>query len=269
MTKRLQKIIEKIISDFFNQQKARVLGGQYTKSIMFSIGEFDPKITIPYLYTHANMTQAANHQHIDDFTVNKLVASTENYIEMLKQKTTANMIRTIGDSLVTANLNAKANKKTMRDFFTTKDGEEILKEIKSSLGEQKKKINKAFDQIVNVETMNAQNLGAADGIVGMSKSLGIDDPVCFKIGVNDEKRCIDCWNLWTLPDKVTPKLYKLSELVSDPGNKLGKRKASVGLSHPSCRDVITTLLPGFGFDSSGKVVYVGKDHDEYAKQRGK
>ena len=37
--------------------------------------------------------------------------------------------------------------------------------------------------------------------------------------------------------------------------------------HPNCRCSLTTVLPGYGFDSAGMLTYVGKDHDEYVNQR--
>ncbi len=42
----------------------------------------------------------------------------------------------------------------------------------------------------------AQNAGALDGILSVSKSLNIEDPQIFKIGVLDSKRCKYCWKLW-------------------------------------------------------------------------
>jgi hypothetical protein len=81
--------------------------------------------------------------------------------------------------------------------------------------------------------------------------------------------CKYCWSLWTRgDDKVTPRVYKLSELSANPGNPKNP-DPSVSPTHISCRDILTILMPGFGFDDAGKITYIGNGHDEYAKQRGK
>jgi len=78
--------------------------------------------------------------------------------------------------------------------------------------------------------------------------------------------CNHCWHLWTMPDKATPKVYKMSELSGSPGHWKNP-SASISPTHVHCRDILTVLMPGFGFEGS-KIVYKGKDYDEYKKQRG-
>jgi hypothetical protein len=41
-----------------------------------------------------------------------------------------------------------------------------------------------------------------------------------------------------------------------------------GIVTGQCRCSLATLMPGYGFDGSGQVKYIGRDHDEYARQRG-
>jgi hypothetical protein len=123
---------------------------------------------------------------------------------------------------------------------------------------------------VTHELHNSQNVGALDGIIGMSKSMGISDPTIFKIGILDESRCKHCWRLWTLEDKITPRVYKLSELDGSPG-EWKNPVASVSPTHINCRDILTVLMPGFGFEG-GKIAYKGRDSsgqmwDEYKNQK--
>ena len=70
-----------------------------------------------------------------------------------------------------------------------------------------------------------------------------------------------------LPDGVTPRVWKLSE-VGAGYHKKGDLNPKIAGLHPHCRCCLTSLLNGFGFNSSGMVTYIGKGHDEFAKQRG-
>ena len=191
--------------------------------------------------------------------------TTSDYVDALKQKSMTEMIRTIDEHLSEAKTKSKIQGKDLGFFLKTDEGKKILTNINKSLKEQKEKISKGLDLIADAEIHNAQNHGAADGIIGMAKSIGVDDPIVFKIGVMDSDRCKVCWKLWTLEDKVTPRVYKMSELAG--GFSSAKAPlATIGLSHPRCRDILTFLAPGFGFEG-GKIVYKGKDHDEYKAQR--
>ena len=155
--------------------------------------------------------------------------------------------------------------KTTDEYLRSPDGQEILNSIKKALDDQQTKISKGLDLISNVSLYDAQNHGAADGIIDMSKSLGIADPIVFKIGLLDEKRCPICWSLWTQPDRITPKVYKMSELV---GGYMDRKNPlpTIGTSHPNCRDVLTFLSPGFGFEG-GKIKYKGQGWNEFQAQR--
>lgn len=268
MNDTLRKIILTIIEKYFNNAKIRLIGPQsVSHSMVFQMKDFDPKATILSAYLHANSIHGSGKEFPDRNSMKKLEAVANHFIESVKSKVQADTIRTVSDALDEANRKSRIADEDPSRWIKTDDGQKILDSVRSELESQRKKIVKAVDTIAQVELSNAQNTGSADGILAVAQRMGISDPVCFKIGVLDDKRCSDCWRLWTLEDKVTPRLYKMSELVADPGKKSGSRNASVTLTHPNCRDVLTVLMPGFGFDSRGRVIYVSPEHDEFAKQR--
>lgn len=82
--------------------------------------------------------------------------------------------------------------------------------------------------------------------------------------------CVFCVLLYLKPDKVTPRVFKLSELLAN-GTNVGRRakrpiltgksrtewKAVIGAMHPFCGCQLQVLPAGMGFDKVGRMVYVG------------
>jgi len=82
--------------------------------------------------------------------------------------------------------------------------------------------------------------------------------------------CAFCALLYLKPDKVTPRVFRLSELLAN-GSNVGRHarrptfsgrsrtelKAVVGAVHPFCRCPLQVLPAGMGFDKLGRMVYVG------------
>jgi hypothetical protein len=196
----------------------------------------------------------------------------ENYIDHMEQKTLADVTRVVSNTSSEIETQAKLTGQSERDVLLSDKGQSLLKDLKSELKDQKKKIDRTAELIANHELYNAQNFGAFDGILHAARSIGIEDPTIIKIGVLDQKRCKHCWRLWTQADQKTPRAYKLSELSASSGDPKNP-DPSISPTHPNCRDVIVSLFPGFGFDADGKIAYKGidpdtnKPWDEHSKQR--
>lgn len=268
LTPALHKLIEDYVTKAFGSLRMNLLGPEsMPKSLVFSFKTYDPKTTLASNYLAANSLNSPSAESVDKETIQKVQKVAEYYIDSLEKKSLADITRIIGEKYDNLSLQAKREGIDIADVIRSKAGAEIMNTIETELFSQKEKMDKAVDVLVNHELHNAQNVGALDGIVGVSKAVGIADPVVFKLGVMDDHRCKYCWSLWTLPDKVTPKLYKLSELSGSPG-QWRNPEPSVSPTHVNCRDILTVLMPGFGFDAGGRIVYVDQGHDEYAKQRG-
>lgn len=268
LTPALQKIIEDYVTKAFGSLRLNLIGPEaLPKALVFSFKTFDPKTTLASNYLAANSLNSPTATSVDQDTIKKVQTVAKYYIDSLEKKSMADISRVIGEKYDNLILQAKREDKDIQDLIRSSAGEEIMKQIETELNSQKEKMDKAADMLVNHELHNAQNVGALDGIIGVSKAVGISDPTVFKIGVLDDHRCKYCWALWTMPDKVTPRLYKLSELSGSPGHWKNP-EPSVSPTHVNCRDILTVLMPGFGFSPDGKIVYVSQDHDEYAKQNG-
>lgn len=121
--------------------------------------------------------------------------------------------------------------------------------------------------ILESEVNTAKNVSILEGITKYNASVGVDDPVVFFIIVRDGVVCSECVRLHMMPDGVTPRLWYMSE-VGSGYHKKGDPNPKLSGLHPSCRCQLSTLLLGYGFNASGKVTYVAKDHSEIDKQRG-
>lgn len=94
------------------------------------------------------------------------------------------------------------------------------------------------------------------------------DPRVFKRPHPDA--CAFCVLLYLRPDKATPRVFRLSDLLANGTNvgrkanrpsKTGKSrtewKATIGAVHPFCRCPLSVLPPGMGFNARGQMTYVG------------
>jgi hypothetical protein len=94
------------------------------------------------------------------------------------------------------------------------------------------------------------------------------DPRVFKRPRPDA--CAFCKLLYLKPDGVTPRVFRLSELLAN-GSNVGRRagrptrsggsrtqwKAVIGAMHPFCKCELFVIPDGMGFNDRGEMVYVG------------
>lgn len=102
-----------------------------------------------------------------------------------------------------------------------------------------------WKMIVNTELSRASNYGAMDAILHNNKGASPDDITVWKVGPHDALTCggkhgdknPGCWEFWFLEDGLTPRVYKMSELMGN-GTNIGKKrsdwKATVDNTHPNC-----------------------------------
>ncbi len=145
------------------------------------------------------------------------------------------------------------------------------KQIGQAISDTVKDYKTRWKMIVDTELSRAANHGAMDAILHSNQDKSPDDIVCYKVGPSDSICCRECLRFWFWDDGVTPRVYTMSELVGGGTNIGLKRKdwkPGISPSHPNCRHfILQELKPGYGFQGNKKV-YIGKDHDELARQRG-
>lgn len=109
---------------------------------------------------------------------------------------------------------------------------------------------------IHTETNNAYQDGRAQEILRKS---GGGDPLVFKRPRHDA--CPECVDAYLEDDRVTPRVFRLSELI-DNGTNVGKSKHDrlpvIESHHPWCACELHWLPPGFGFGSRGEMIYEGR-----------
>jgi hypothetical protein len=237
--------IEKIINGLFYNLKARLLGRFFTGPAIFFevLDQTNPMDTLEgaYNYTYHMLYGPGARPNAKRSKI--LSKITGNYVEAERLKTLNRIMMGIEQA-------------------------STFEEVKKQLDTHVEKATGYIKMLVTTEVRNIQANAEREGIEKLGASIGVDDPTVVKLGVIDGKLCHVCTDLWHLADNVkVPKAYKLSELQD--GYSTHKNPIpTVNASHPHCRHVMTMISPGFGFNASGKIDYIGYNYDVYNDQRG-
>lgn len=180
-----------------------------------------------------------------------MLESSHGYIESLKNRTRANISERI-DGLARE---AQLNKRKMSED-----------EVQSVLNEELGKAKTHMQAIAESEGTKMRNMGTMMDISRVAADLGDSDPTVFFVVIRDNSTCKECIRLHLMPDQVTPKLWKFSQLKQGYHKRGEDRPSSFGL-HPHCRCTLTYLTKGFGFDHLGKLKYLYQNFDAYSKQK--
>lgn len=256
MAKKLPKAardkIHAAVDDLFDKLKVRFIGPQSVSKRLFI--SFSREKSMPGMFeaAHAEERGIPDREHLD-----QLLRTAENYIEALRHKTKAQTVVAVQNFMHDV---AKHRRRGAEppNLHTVLGGE---------LSDVYAKVKADVRRILDTETQTARNVGTLEGITRANASMGIEDPVVFFVVVRDEHLCDECKRLHLMPDRKTPRLWRMSEIGHDY-HKRGEEQPKVAGLHPHCRCSMTTLMPGFGFDAAGMVVWKKEGHDELARQRG-
>ena len=249
ITNEAAEAIAKMVEGRFNSISLSFLGLvpklSKEKRIVFSTA----KNSLTSLFLQALGNKDPNKSEEDALKVILRIAS--GYTDALRDRTTSRVIQSI-DGYV--------REQTLKDKPIKSD------KVKEMVEKEMKSAKNHFKMIANTESNKAANTGTALQIQKIGDSKGEADPTVFFVIVKDEVTGSEEFILHTLPDKMTPRLWKLSEIGSGYHKKGDKNPKLAGL-HPNCRCKLTYMAKGFGFDHKGEVVYIGPDYDAFKEQR--
>jgi hypothetical protein len=120
--------------------------------------------------------------------------------------------------------------------------------------------------IVNAESNQCRGTATALQIVRVASDNDDKDPNVFFNVVIDERNDPETYRLHLLPDRLTPRLWKISDLGAEY-HKKGDPTPKLQGTNPNCRCHLTFLPKGFAFNESGKIAWKSSDHDEYKFQK--
>ena len=243
--------IENMVGDKFDTIGMQFLGIipkiSKEKRIIFSTS----RNSLTSLFLQALGTRNPNKEEEDTLKIILRIAN--GYIEALKERTQSRIVQNINAYILDQN--------SKREPISIDKTKKIFRE-------EIDKASKHFKLIANTESNKTTNVGTALQISKVGESNGEEDPTVFFIVTIDDVTGSEEFILHLLPDRKTPRVWKLSEIGHEYHKKGDPNPKMPGL-HPNCRCKLTYLAEGFGFDDDGNVTYKGGDWDEFEYQRKK
>ena len=240
-----------LIEEHFNAIAVKFLGmiprASKNKRLTFSI---EPN-SITSLFVEALGTEKPTEAEED--TLKSLLMIADSYVDALKDRTKAQVMNDIS-----AYVNDMGNQN--KPINMTKIG--------NIFEEKMDKAKTHFEMIAGAETNKAKNTGKALNFIKVGEAMGTPDPYVFFIPVLDERNDPETLRLHVLPDKITPRVYKLSELGNEY-HKKGDKWPKIQGTNPNCRCVLSIMPPNFGFGDDGRIKFKSIGWNEMDYQREK
>lgn len=240
--------IRELLDDYFDDITLALLGLSYDEAsgdLIFGNSE----VSLASLYMKA-LNSTPNEQEED--VLKGILSVTNDYTEALKAKTIAD---------VTSDLNNYANGQSLKKEPIEKEVVEILVEKQMETAENK------FKVIASAQSNVTKNMGLISAFTRMSEENGQEETYVFWRPVPPDDRTSQAtFDVHLMPDRITPKVWKTSE-INMGFFKKGDMRPSIFNTSPNCRCAMSLISLGFGFDAAGKTVYKGKGWNEYENQR--
>ena len=242
--------LNKIVEDIFDNIALQLIGDipklQDKKRLVISAS---PNLGLANLFVQAMKNKTPN--SIERGVLKSLLTTSHGHIESLKHKTMSN---------ITERLDGLARESKLQKRKIEKE------EIDAIVNEEFKKDKRNLEAIAEYESTKLRNLGTMMDITAVSASIGDEDPSVFFVVIKDNVTCKECIRLHLMPDQVTPRIWKLSELKQSYHKRGEDAPSAFGL-HPHCRCTLVYLSRGFGFDKAGNIKYKEEGFDAYLAQR--
>ena len=248
-----KKLIEGRVDELFELISYWTLGiipqGEKAKALIFSVRP--PEETLTHLFVQAIRNRKPN--QLEEDGLKGLIRGAEHYMEALKLTTKSRVVSGIESYM--------ADQKKKNEPIE-------IKEVASILDGSMDKARKELMTIVNSEASHVRGAGNALDIAKVAKDMGVDDPTVYFVTMRDEHVCADCIRNHLMPDKITPRYYKLSEVKTGFLTTQERKNGEVAIMglHPNCRCSMTILPPSFGH-KNGKLEFHSMYHDALKEQR--
>lgn len=130
----------------------------------------------------------------------------------------------------------------------------VIQQLREKTGD----MMRDWHRVAHTEMWDAKIQGESEAILNNESPLskqGADTLVYKKPAHN---ACAKCKQLYLEKDGITPRVFKLSELIAY-GTNYGKKQAdwvpTVGTLHPNCMCPLSVMPPNTKFDSQGNLVF--------------
>lgn len=209
--------IHDMVDDFFDRMSLRLLGDipslRNKKSIIFTSR---PDFTLAHLFLKSLETQNPLPAEVE--AMKNLLSTAEEYVKSLRSKTKAQL---------TEKIDAYVKEKRLKGVAPSSV------DIKQHVEDAFASARSHFKTIAEAESTKARNMGRAMNIGKVASSQGVQDPNVFFVVIKDNVTCKECIRLHLLPDGMTPRVWKLSE-VGFNYHKKGEGNPKIAGLHPHC-----------------------------------
>ncbi len=236
------------VAKLFGQLRMRVLGNKYPAG-KFLVVASRPDLSLRGLFEAAQTAEGVKPR---EEVVQPLLDVANSYLDAAEARAQAGIVHEVQAFLHDA---ARSGVKT--DASTVLGGK-----LADIFGKAAKDVRR----ILEAESTLSRNTGAVDGISRVAAAIGIEDPVMVQLHPLDEYTCEECLRICYMPDRLTPRAWRMSELKAGYHVK-GEDIPSLGGQHPHCRGHWTQILPGYGFNAAGRITHVEPGYDLISAQR--
>ena len=269
------KNIINIVKKYTKIIKYLIVGGSLPPDILKQYGI--PEDYIPFLdyaarYGMLNVKQ----KNIDSFNPVKLdkilreikIKSTLNNIVEYSRLNAAGAINTLENTVINrvtaiCTVAGLTEREAVRKIVTTGiENKDSRNKIKQALQDATRDYKRDWDRVVSTEIWNAKCLGEAEAILNNETILSNKGGETLVFKRVRGKGCIHCKRLYLEADGVTPKIFKLSDLIANGNNyylKTADWRPCVGTTHPNCYCVLSVLPEGMKFGQNGILEVVKND----------
>lgn len=227
-----------------------------------------PTVVETYLATHQQVAQGdVATKSVRDGALDFLERQFERYTGKFADQLKVDVLSTLENNIMPF----VDRREGQTVYQVLKDPSTHAKNLRAELQGKIENAEFRWKTIVNTELNRASNMGSMDAILHNNAEKGPEEIHVYKRGNKPgHGACEHCARFWYLEDGITPRVYKMSELMAN-GSNIGKKRRdwlpTIDATHPNESHILMELRPGNGF-VNGELEYIGRDHDEYKRQRG-
>ncbi len=211
-------LISDELAKVFERLKIRLLSPIYKPSIdLKEEVKRDKLLSLPGMY-FSSYEQMSPETRPSMDALKKLAKLAEQYIDAQQEKLRARAVEEVERALQDASIKEDYN-------YEKELGEALYNVFDQAQG--------ATKQVLETELQRVKTIGLQEGTLDLLERQGISDPTVAFLPKMDTYTCEHCKEMYLLPDLITPRVYKLSELKSGNFNKKDPSPHMAPL-HPNC-----------------------------------
>lgn len=214
-TKALEAI-HAAVEQVFARAKIRMLGRDWgpKQIIIGSATEHRPDLSIPGLFDASSKAERIKPDEKLKDSINQVI---EGYLDAYQETAKARIVHAVQNFL----------------HDSTKGPVDTTRVLGGELATLMADMTHNVRRLAETESTRAKNLGAADAISKVNTIVGVKDPTIYFVVIRDNRRCGECTRLHLLDNKITPRVWKMSEIGAGHHTK-GDSNPKMAGPHPNC-----------------------------------